>query len=44
MIVQKQIVPASQSLNGRHDEIINTVFAAPKNDPDVLRLIDETGE
>lgn len=44
MIVQKQVIPAASMKDAKHDFISNTVYAAPKNDPDVLRIIDESAD
>ena len=44
MIVQKHVVPAHLTEGQKHDEITNSVFAAPKNAPDVLRLVGEPTE
>ena len=41
MIVQKDIIPARLTEQKKHDEICNTVYAAVKSDPEILRLIDE---
>lgn len=44
MIVQKQVVPGAGANGAKHDFISNTVYAAPKNDSDVLRIIDESSD
>lgn len=38
MIVQKKTTPR---VGEEHDQIENTIFAAPRNDPEILRLLDE---
>jgi hypothetical protein len=40
MIVQKQVIPAAD--NTTHDTINNTVFAAPRNDAEVLRIVNNS--